>query len=85
MKEFILLQFVIQMLIICHVHVLCEPVVPNNVYHRNNKELVSDSDRIDYNEKLDYNKVKMTKLRLLLLGELFKQNNDVMVCLIFNE
>lgn len=47
----------------------------NNVY---NKGLVSDnSDRIDFNEKLDYNKVKMSKLRLLLLGELFKHKNDV--------
>lgn len=35
-----------------------------------------------FSEKLDWNKVKMTKLRLLLLGELFKhqiQQNDV-VC-----
>lgn len=33
-----------------------------------------------FSEKLDWNKVKMTKLRLLLLGELFKhqmQQNDV--------
>lgn len=34
-----------------------------------------------FSEKLDWNKVKMTKLRLLLLGELFKHQqttqNDV--------
>lgn len=54
------------------------PVQNNDVY---NKGSVSDnSDRIDFNEKLDYNKVKMSKLRLLLLGELFKHKNDL-VCL----
>lgn len=78
MQKFILLQSVLQMLIICHV--TSEPV-PVHVQHNNvfNTGSPSDtiSDRIDFNEKLDYNKVKMSKLRLLLLGELFKHENAV--------
>lgn len=75
MKKSFLFQSVLLLLIICQV--TSEPVPVhvqnNNVY---NTGLLSDNDdRIDFNEKLDYNKVKMSKLRLLLLGELFKHEN----------
>lgn len=49
-------------------HAFSEPV--NGIYKH---------ETVDFNEKLDYNKIKMSKLRLLLLGELFKHQNDV-VC-----
>lgn len=75
MKKSFLFQSVLLLLIICQVSLEPVPVhvQNNNVY---NTGLLSDNDdRIDFNEKLDYNKVKMSKLRLLLLGELFKHEN----------